>query len=1101
MKNLIVRWLKIYEDEIELFFWMALLLLFISSSNIVLSNFVETAFLKRFGVQYLPAITAINAVVTFFLLGSLGGILARVRNDRMIVRSLIVCGLFVGLLRFAIPLGQDLIYPLLYVLKTQIDVLLTFLFWNLANDLFSTRQSKRLFPLITAGGIVGGIVGSFGTPLIARLVSLDNLLLVFPLLTLIAAMCAWRLGVVIPGGSLWEQSNKESGKKPILEEFQSVFPLIRTSTLAQVLFLLALLPNIVIPILNYQFNFVIDQTFGNESGMLNFYSYFRGAQNTLSLLLVLFVGRIYGRFGLPAALMFHPLNYLLAFSAYLFQFNIFSAIYAGTSVGVIRRTINGPASAALYGLLLPKDRTMLRSFLRGTVVRCGILVGSAIVWIGGGAMHPRYLSLLALGFVLAWLAGTFLLKRRYSQILFDIVRGKLPDFYRMSKRDLRELFHGVKVGPVLLGRLRESTGDETLWYADLLHKNRVSGLDEVILKKLPELDDATRIRLLPYLSEQKGEQVMSVFRQLVDPARPELLVALARTARRFAAGIPPAMEKDIFDQSDDPEVKACFLGWLQEKDPDGLVRLVERWLGSENLVERRAAILAIRERGLIAYAKTVCRFLEVEKAPSLICPALRALPELNISERAEIASRFVRHADQGVRLAAVDALPLETEASVRVLIPVMGDPADEVRQRAIQRLGEIANPLHPLLVGAMGTYSRRVLEGLFQVMQLLEISELDLVRFCRKELKVACQALDLADWLTRTPATVGRDLLLIHLEEVRKQRTENVLHGLSARDSSGQLETILHGLHATAAREKGDSLEALDSLLDPRLARILLPYLENRSPAEQLAVGKRYLRHLDLAKSERKALEKLLQNENDACVILTLELLVEWGRVNEFRSMIEALAVIENELVSTFAIGILQESQEQNMDIEKSQMGLPERVLHLRRIDLFQDLQINELTAIALVADETIFPPNTLILGSELPCRSGERSCECLHILVSGEVVVESNSLTRDVPLARWGEGQSFGISALFGMSHAPLNVRTIKESLVIRIYRQDFSAIIKEYPEIALRMCQVLAGRLGGAFDELSRLATEHANGAEVEQQCGVESEADGCLAHKEQG
>ena len=55
MLKLIGKWLKVYEDEINLFLWSALLLFLIRSSNIIFNNFAETAFLKRFGVQVLLA--------------------------------------------------------------------------------------------------------------------------------------------------------------------------------------------------------------------------------------------------------------------------------------------------------------------------------------------------------------------------------------------------------------------------------------------------------------------------------------------------------------------------------------------------------------------------------------------------------------------------------------------------------------------------------------------------------------------------------------------------------------------------------------------------------------------------------------------------------------------------------------------------------------------------------------------------------------------------------------------------------------------------------------------------------------------------------------
>jgi hypothetical protein len=155
-------------------------------------------------------ITAVNAVVTFFLLNSLSGIISKVRGDKMVGRTLILSGALIGLLRFVLPFGFDLLYPILYVLKTQFTVLLAFLFWNLANDLFSTRQSKRIFPLITTGGIIGGITGSFATPILARLVSSDNLLLLFTVFSVAGAMTVWQMGARIPSSTLKELRLAES---------------------------------------------------------------------------------------------------------------------------------------------------------------------------------------------------------------------------------------------------------------------------------------------------------------------------------------------------------------------------------------------------------------------------------------------------------------------------------------------------------------------------------------------------------------------------------------------------------------------------------------------------------------------------------------------------------------------------------------------------------------------------------------------------------------------------------------------------------------------------------------------------------------------------
>jgi len=97
----------------------------------------------------------------------------------------------------------------LFVLKSQFEVLFALVFWNLANELFNTRQSKRIFPLITGGGVLGAILGSFGTPFLARAITLDNLLLVYLALEVLGAMTVKKLGKLYPTTLIDEKEAKK----------------------------------------------------------------------------------------------------------------------------------------------------------------------------------------------------------------------------------------------------------------------------------------------------------------------------------------------------------------------------------------------------------------------------------------------------------------------------------------------------------------------------------------------------------------------------------------------------------------------------------------------------------------------------------------------------------------------------------------------------------------------------------------------------------------------------------------------------------------------------------------------------------------------------
>ncbi|MBW1944575.1 MAG: hypothetical protein JRJ51_17325, partial [Deltaproteobacteria bacterium] len=110
MPRFLAKWLDLYEDEIALFLWSALILFLIRTSNILFNNFAETAFLKRFGVQYLPYITAVNSVSTFFIMGLLTGIMVKTPGSRLLSYTLLFCGTSVAALRLVIPLEIGFLY-------------------------------------------------------------------------------------------------------------------------------------------------------------------------------------------------------------------------------------------------------------------------------------------------------------------------------------------------------------------------------------------------------------------------------------------------------------------------------------------------------------------------------------------------------------------------------------------------------------------------------------------------------------------------------------------------------------------------------------------------------------------------------------------------------------------------------------------------------------------------------------------------------------------------------------------------------------------------------------------------------------------------------
>jgi len=1059
MLKVLGKWLKVYEDEIGLFLWAATLLFLIRSSNIVFNNFAETAFLKRYGVEYLPIVYMVNSVTTFLIMGVMTGIMGRLPGTRVLTYLFLFCGTSVAGLRFVIPLGFDLLYPALFVLKSQYEVLLGLVFWNLANDLFNTRQSKRLFPLITAGGVLGGIIGSFGTPFLVKAVSLDNLMFVYLFTTGVGAVAVKRMGTLFPTLLLSEKkAKKKKSKFAVIDEFKKVVPMIRESLLIKVLIFLTLLPNVVIPIINYQFNFAIDQMFPTENGMIRFFGYFRGALNVISLIILLFVGRIYGRWGLPIALMFHPFNYMLAFIAFLLRFDIFSAMYARISTNVLRTTINNPARAVLMGLVPPAYRTVVRPFLRGTVVRIGVLAGAGIIMVSEGFLHPRYLSVAACLCVGGWIFATFILKKGYSKILLDLISGNMLDLRSMEEMDVGQVFSDKKMLSELVQAFRSARGDDCIWYARLLKSLGVEELDALILAVIREQDDKTRIGLLALLSPDAGEAAILVFKDLAETGNPELMVALVQAANQLPAKTSANFNLKVFKATQSPEVKAYAVGGLYRLGPEKCKKIIDPWLNSSQVPERKAGIIAAGECGDGDYVSGLVEMLDQEADSSLLPLILNSLRTLGAEETNALARSYLIHPMESVRLGALEAMEIEKDEDLRLVISLMDDESDHIYEIAKDKLHAAPYQNAQLLVESLAIPRRRVREGIFDLLGSLNIRDLDIYRFSRSQLESGYVCLAVKEGLQRLPESRERDLLIDHMGQKKLVLLENTIRVLATQDRSGQMKMIWRGVSSADARQKSNSLEALDDAMDPSLSKILMPLLEEVPPSESLAIGRKNFTLPGFDSNKAELYTHLLSQGDWVTNVLALQIM-DRGDLDEIDEGILAdLTASENEYVSQMA-GRLIYGELEAFGKEDDGMGtetsITERILHIKGIHIFGGLSVNELGAIASVTEEEEFTEGEIVI------KEGD-SGETMYLIIKGDVsVIKGHGTSNEIELDRIGAGDYFGEMALFEGDVRSATIRTTEDSRLLVLHKREFTEIVREYPQIALSICKVLSQRM----------------------------------------
>jgi len=903
------KWLGVYEDEIRLFLWTFFLYFLLTSASVILNNYAETAFLKRYGVEYLPIVYMLNAVALFLIMGAMTGLMVRFPGARILSLLFVFCGVSVAGIRFLIPFNIDIIYPALFMLKAQYEALLGLLFWNMANDLFNTRQSKRLFPLITAGGVVGTIIGSFGTPFLAKAITLDNLLLFYLGTTLVGAVVVEGMGkgypTLLPGGKKREKGESRSN---LITEFKNILPLMKESSLVKFLILLTFLPNIIIPIMNYQFNFAVDAQFATESGLIKFFGYFRGWLNIVSLILLLFVGRLYGRWGLPVALMFHPANYVLAFLSFLFRFDVFSAVYARMSTMILRTTINNPARDILMGMVPESFRAVLRPFLRSTVVRVGLLLGSGIILISENLFHPRYLSLIAVPFAAAWLVSVFVLKKEYSKILLDLVSKDILDLKSLGKKDMDRLFTGSEVASRLIQAFLESKGDRSLWYARLIKSLGAKDFDRHLLTVIKRQKDSARPDLIELLSSEAGKEAASLLCDLIKTGKnPDIVVPALRAANRLDPEFCTIFDYASLLHSHHPEIKANALIGLYRRDPGKYSSTIMTWLHSETLEERMAGIIAAGNSGDISFADHLKKILPCEENRPVLPFIFHGLHSLGTKELSDLALPFLSDPSDEIREAALSVIEIENDEILKNVISEMGDSSENISRLAQKKIE--TSPYHniQLLVESLGMPNGKIRKGIFNLLESLNIKDLDLFRFARNQIKEGYQYLSDALSLETFPETVSRNLLMDHLNQKKMLRIENVLRVMAIQDTSGQMKIIYRGIFSSDSRKRANAVEALENKMDKRLFKEMIPLMESSSPHEALSTGKKRFTLIGIDSGEKEFISLLLSAKDWVTVALTLDLLQNTEYVQIVKNKILEFTTSDNEYIRRTAQKIIEE--------------------------------------------------------------------------------------------------------------------------------------------------------------------------------------------------
>jgi len=136
----------------------------------------------------------------------------------------------------------------------------------------------------------------------------------------------------------------------------------------------------------------------------------------------------------------------------------------------------------------------------------------------------------------------------------------------------------------------------------------------------------------------------------------------------------------------------------------------------------------------------------------------------------------------------------------------------------------------------------------------------------------------------------------------------------------------------------------------------------------------------------------------------------------------------------------------------------------LASVPVFDALAPEDLAQVARVAVPRTFPPGQVIF------REGDASDTC-YVIGSGHArAMRENADGRSIALAHFGPGDIFGELAMFDDEKRSATVQTLDEVEAVAILGADMRRLMRQHPDLAVKLVIGLGRRLREANERLSR-------------------------------
>ncbi|MBI3169162.1 MAG: hypothetical protein HYZ22_11825 [Chloroflexi bacterium] len=410
MKERFLALVNLKPEELRLAFSLWVLIA-INTFVLELADVVATAgFASNLGVDRIPWLWIVTTFITILAAGFYLVFIDRYPRLQLVTWLLTGLAILYLLLEFLFAFNAPiwLTYPTLYLLADQQFMILPLAFWALASDVFAVTESKRVFPFIASGAVIGGLLGNGAAALVTYLAEkyTFGLTQIFIAIAIVLIGSVLYLRIMFNNVTLRTRQSREENAS-LSETIKIGMDYFLNIPLFKAVGILMFLAGLVLTLLEFNFLSVIDNSVTSDLEFQRFLGYYKAVQ-TFGLLLFqwLITSRVLSKIHLKESFSVFPASLAIASGLALYLPSLFGAASARFIARTVYSAWDDPARKALQGLVPDEKRGRISAFMdsyfitTATVIGCIVLI-ILFALVASGAISREMAVVIYLGIAIA----------------------------------------------------------------------------------------------------------------------------------------------------------------------------------------------------------------------------------------------------------------------------------------------------------------------------------------------------------------------------------------------------------------------------------------------------------------------------------------------------------------------------------------------------------------------------------------------------------------------------------------------------------------------------------------------------------------------------